>query len=136
MNTKQKMKREPNNTRSYSTMKTLSSRTVCDSQLSVAAFYSKLDTFQAIWYTQAWVTRYRIAFRIRLVSSKSPSFHCSYMTPACHELTFDCSYTTLSRPALRCLNLLSLTAAKPNWSGTTSDQCSYTRWNAERSESD
>ena len=86
--------------------------------------------------TQAWVTRYRIAFRIGLVSSKSRCFHCSYTTPDWHAPTFDCSYTILSRSALRCLNLLSLTAAKPNWSGTTSDWCSYTRWNAERSESD
>ena len=67
------------------------------------------------------------------MSSKSRYCHWSYTTPDCHEPTFDFSYTTLSRPTLRCLNLLSLTAAKPNWSGTASDWYSYTRWNAERS---
>ena len=44
--------------------------------------------------------------------------HCSYRTPDFQEPTLNCSYTTQCRPALRCLNLLSLAAAKPNLSGT------------------
>ena len=67
---------------------------------------------------------------------KSNRFHYSYVTLDCREPACDRSYTKPSHPAPRCPTFLSLTTVKLKWSGSTSNWCSYTIWNAERSESD
>ncbi len=70
---------------------------------------------------EAWVTRYRVAFCIGLVSTdlqQNPTVYIAvgptwrHNIPDCHESTSDHSYTTRCYLPLQCLNLLSLVKRK------------------------
>lgn len=84
-----------------------------------------------IWSTEAWITWYRIAFCIRLVStpfsSKSHHFHCSHMT--LHDPDSPCIAKSKSI-------VFPTGKAQIQWGHIGLVQCSYTRRNAEQSESD